>query len=86
MFSVKEFEKQFPKLKGKVIMENDLYCKKFIMKETCKDLDCAALLQKKCIIEMGSVSDTFIGVYNENNERIVIFFDVEKNNYIVLKK
>ena len=84
--TLKDFEAKYPKLKGKVNIEPFPNIFKFVLKETCKDLECASALQKKCITEHQSVSDTFIGVYSEEGERIVIFFDVEKNKYILLKK
>lgn len=84
--SVKDFESKYPKLKGKVELETHPSLNKFLMKEICKDLDEASVLQKKCLTDYESVSDTFIGVYSEEGERIVIFFDVEKNKYILLRK
>ncbi|MBU0764213.1 MAG: hypothetical protein KJ607_05200 [Bacteroidetes bacterium] len=85
ILSVREFESKFPLLKGRVEMEEFTELNKFYMKETCKELDCAAALQKKCLTEYKSVDDTFIGVYSTEGERILIYFDVEKNIYVVVK-
>jgi hypothetical protein len=86
IISVKEFELKYPKLKGKVIMEDHRELLKFYLNEKIEKIEAAAELQKKCIQEFQSVEDTFIGVYDKTDERILIFFDVEKNKYIVLKK
>jgi len=84
--SISEFESKYPKLKGKVMMEDTPNIKKFYLKEKIKKIEDASVVQKKCILEYSSVKDTFIGVYDNDNERILIFFDVEKNKYIMLKK
>ncbi|MBI4647422.1 MAG: PD40 domain-containing protein [Bacteroidia bacterium] len=85
ILSVDEFESKFPLLKGKVVMEPFPQYNIFYMKETCKELDCAAKLQKKCLFEYKSVSDTFIGVYSKEGERVLIYFDVDKNIYVIVK-
>lgn len=83
--SVKEFISKYPKLAGKVDMDDKTEYRKFVMKETCKDLDCATKLQKLCMTEFGSADDTFIAVYGKEGQRVVIYFDVAANKYILLK-
>jgi hypothetical protein len=83
--TLKQFETKYPKLAGKVDMDDKTEFVKFIMKDTCKDLDCATVLQKQCMKEFQSADDTFIAVYSEKGERVVIYFDVATNKYILLK-
>lgn len=83
--SISQFEEKFPLLKGRAAMEKFPEYNKFFMKETFTELKQAAVLQKKCLLEYGSVDDTFIGVYTDEGERILIYFDVEKELYVVVR-
>jgi len=84
IFSIARFEQKFPLLKGRVEMEEFPEYNKFLMKETFLDLESAAELQKTCLFKYKSVDDTFIGVYTEEGERVLIYFDVESNLYVIV--
>lgn len=83
--TVKQFLTKYPKLTGKVDMDDKTEYRKFVMKETCKDLETATKLQKQCMTEYESADDTFIAVYGKEGQRVVIYFDVASNKYILLK-
>lgn len=83
--SVSHFEQKFPLLKGLVEMDKFPEYNKFLLKQKYNTLDDAAVIQRKCLTELNSVSDTFIAVYDKTSQRILIYFDVEKNLYKLLK-
>ncbi|MFH2143472.1 MAG: hypothetical protein ABIJ97_13690 [Bacteroidota bacterium] len=82
--SITEFAKRFPLLGDKVIMINNKKYNRFLMRETFESIDSAAVLQQKCLKEYHSVPDTFIGVYDGFGKRVIIYFDLEKNSYLML--
>ncbi|MBL4625164.1 MAG: PD40 domain-containing protein [Flavobacteriales bacterium] len=83
--SISNFTEKFPLLTDKVIMISTPGYSRFLMKETLTNLDSAAVLQKKCMQEYNSVSDTFIAVYDSTGKRIIIYFDVRNEKYMLLK-
>ncbi|MBI5539751.1 MAG: PD40 domain-containing protein [Bacteroidia bacterium] len=85
MESIIEFNKRFPLLGDKVIMIRNEKYNRFLMRETFESIDSAAVLQQKCLKEYHSVPDTFIAVYDGFGKRVVIYFDLKKNSYIMLK-
>jgi hypothetical protein len=85
MPSIIDFAKKFPLLGDKVMMiRSDKYTR-YLMRETFESIDSAAVLQKKCLIEYNSVPDTFIAVYDQNGKRVLIYFDLKKEKYILIK-
>ncbi len=85
MKSIIDFAIKFPLLGDKVMMiRNEKYIR-FLMRETFESIDSAAVLQKKCLYEYNSVPDTFIAVYDMSGKRVLIYFDIEKENYILLR-
>lgn len=83
--SIIEFNKLFPKLGDKVLMikSGDHY--RFLIRDTWEEIEPAAEMQKKCLFEYGAVPDTFIAVYDGKGKRIIIYFDKENDNYILLR-
>jgi hypothetical protein len=83
--SIIDFARRFPLLGDKVIMIRNKNYNRFLMRETFESIDSAAILQQKCLMEYHSVPDTFIAVYDGFGKRVVIYFDLKKNSYIMLK-
>ncbi|HBS88925.1 MAG: hypothetical protein A2W91_05730 [Bacteroidetes bacterium GWF2_38_335] len=83
--SIIEFNKLFPNLGDKVLMISNKDHTRFLLRETWEEIGPAAEMQKKCLFEWGAVPDTFIGVYDGKGKRIIIYFDKEKENYILLR-
>jgi len=72
--SLSEFHENFPLLKGKVDMIVEEEYNRFLLKESVLTLEEAVEIQRKCIMEYESVNDTFIGIYDKNNLRVMIYF------------
>lgn len=85
MGSIIDFAKRFPLLGDKVMMIRNQNFNRFLMMETFESIDSAAVLQQKCLKEYHSVSDTFIAVYDGTGKRVLIYFDMVKNSYILLR-
>ena len=83
--SIIDFARRFPLLGDKVMMIRNQKYNRFLMRETFESIDSAAVLQQICLKEYHSVPDTFIAVYDGLGKRIVIYFDLKKNSYIMLK-
>ena len=83
--SLRDFNERFPLLEDRIMMISSPAQSRFLMKETYSDLDSAAVLQRICMIEYESVPDTFIDVYDASGRRIIIYFDVKSEKYMILK-